>query len=87
MDLELEKLAVDLRKKTNEADRAILKKYFDVGQRAGAAPPDLCMEACCKEKRDTANLRTRILDFRGFDSSVILILKGGIPRTIISRKV
>ena len=26
----------------------------------------------------TANLRTRILDFRGFDSSRILILRGGI---------
>ena len=28
----------------------------------------------------TANLRTKILDFRGFDSSRILILRGGIPR-------
>ena len=27
----------------------------------------------------TANLRTTILDFRGFDSSRILILRGGIP--------
>ena len=26
----------------------------------------------------TANLRTKILDFRGFDSSIILILRGGI---------
>ena len=25
----------------------------------------------------TANLRTKILDFRGFDSSIILILRGG----------
>ena len=30
----------------------------------------------------TANLRTKILDFRGFDSSRILILRGGIPRPI-----
>ena len=30
----------------------------------------------------TANLRTKIQDFRGFDSSVILILRGGIPRPI-----
>ena len=27
-----------------------------------------------------ANLRTNIMDFRGFDSSIILILRGGIPR-------
>ena len=30
----------------------------------------------------TANLRTKILDFRGFDSSRILSLMGGIPRPI-----
>ena len=30
----------------------------------------------------TANLRTKILDFREFDSSIILILRGGIPRPI-----
>ena len=39
----------------------------------------------------TANLRTQILDFRGFDSSIILILRGGHLRFIgvvflISRK-
>ena len=28
----------------------------------------------------TANLRTDIMDFRGFDSSIILIIRGGIPR-------
>ena len=32
--------------------------------------------------RHTANLRTKILDFRGFDSSRILILRGEIPRSI-----
>ena len=31
-----------------------------------------------------ANLGTKIMDFRGFDSSVILILRGGIPRSIAS---
>ena len=31
---------------------------------------------------NTANLRTKSLDFRGFDSSIILMLKGGIPRPI-----
>ena len=30
----------------------------------------------------TANPPTNIADFRGFDSSVILILRGGIPRPI-----
>ena len=30
----------------------------------------------------TANLRTKIMDFRGFDASRILILRGGIPRPI-----
>ena len=30
----------------------------------------------------TANLRTKIPDFRGFDSSTIIILRGGTPRTI-----
>ena len=30
------------------------------------------------ESQITANLRTKILDFRGFDSSIILILRGGI---------
>ena len=30
----------------------------------------------------TANLRTKILDFRGFDSSIILIIRGGILMTI-----
>ena len=30
----------------------------------------------------TANFRTRILDFRGLDSSIVLISRGGIPRPI-----
>ena len=32
--------------------------------------------------RRTADLRTKILDLRGFYSSKILILMGGIPRPI-----
>ena len=32
--------------------------------------------------RKTANLRTKILAFRGFDSNIILLLRGGIPRPI-----
>ena len=32
--------------------------------------------------RSTANLRTKILDFRGFDARRILIVRGGIPRPI-----
>ena len=31
----------------------------------------------------TANLRTKILDFRGFDSSRVFILRDGIPRPIV----
>ena len=30
----------------------------------------------------TANLRTKTLDFRGFDSSIVLNLRGRIPRPI-----
>ena len=30
----------------------------------------------------TANLPTNIVDFRGFDSSIMLIVSGGIPRPI-----
>ena len=30
----------------------------------------------------TANLRTNIMDFRGFDSNIIIIIRGGIPRPI-----
>ena len=37
------------------------------------APRD-CLES------GTANLPTNIMDFRGFDSSIIVILRGGIPR-------
>ena len=32
--------------------------------------------------RATASLRTKILDFRGFDSNIFLISRGGIPRPI-----
>ena len=32
--------------------------------------------------RDTANLPSNIVGFRGFDSSIILILRGEIPRPI-----
>ena len=30
----------------------------------------------------TPNLPTNIMDFRGFDSSIILILRGGVPKPI-----
>ena len=36
----------------------------------------------CPMQPYTANLRTKILDLRGFDSSTILILRGGIPRPV-----
>ena len=34
------------------------------------------------KKTPTANLRTKTLDFRGFDSSIISIVRGGIPSPI-----
>ena len=44
------------------------------------------LEATVKHTRvpcyPTANLRTKIMDFRGFDSSRILILRGGILRPV-----
>ena len=46
----------------------------------GSLDPDLPPRA--GENPGTANLRTKILDFGGFDSSRILILRGGIPRPI-----
>ena len=38
---------------------------------------NLVMETGCK-----ANSPTKIMDFRGFDSSIILILMGGLPRPL-----
>ena len=35
-----------------------------------------------KRTLPTPNLPTDIVDFRGFDSSIILILGGGIPRPV-----
>ena len=39
-------------------------------------------ERTCPNPSDTAGFRTNIMDFRGFDSSIILISRGGIPRPI-----
>ena len=33
-----------------------------------------------ERSRNAANLRTKLLDFRGFDSSTIIISRGGFPR-------
>ena len=35
-----------------------------------------------RDVSDTANLRTKILNFGGFNSSIILISRGGIPMSI-----
>ena len=35
-----------------------------------------------RELASTANPPTNIVDFSGFDSSIILVLRGGIPRSI-----
>ena len=37
---------------------------------------------CASSIEATANLRTKILDFRGFDSRIILILRGGVLMSI-----
>ena len=39
-------------------------------------------QGTCAIPCHTANLRTKILDFRGFDSSIILILRAGILMSI-----
>ena len=46
--------------------------------RAGSRVPRGAGRADGQESTDTASLRTRILDFRGFDSSRTLILRGGM---------
>ena len=35
-----------------------------------------------RDDLSTANLRTRILDFRGSDSGRTLLLRGGLPRSV-----
>ena len=56
----------------------------------------VCFTNACTTSPDlfyTANLRTKILDFRGFDSSRILILRGGhfessnLSRDHLSREI
>ena len=42
----------------------------------------LCWQCSPSEPQSTANLRTKIMDFIGFDSSKILIWRGGILRSI-----
>ena len=52
--------------------------YYTILYRAvGVARCVGCRPAC-----GTANLRAKILDFRGFDSSRILVLRGGILMSI-----
>ena len=38
------------------------------------------MRTSLLRESNTANLRANIMDFGGFDSSIILKLRGGIPR-------
>ena len=42
--------------------------------------PDLPVPRQVQPLLSTANLRTKILDVRGFDPSRILSLRGGVPR-------
>ena len=48
------------------------------GDGDGNGNGDVCHGAACH----TANLRTKIMDIRGFYSNIILSLRGGIPRPI-----
>ena len=47
-------------------------------------PPNIITDTDCRftlSSGPTPNMSTEILDFRGFDSSAILILRGGILRS------
>ena len=35
-----------------------------------------------RSRQPTANLRTKLLGVRGFESSITLILRGGVPRPV-----
>ena len=37
---------------------------------------------CVRMQTDTANIRTKILDFKGFDSSIVLMSRGGTLMSI-----
>ena len=60
------------RRRTDPEQVAVGKRVALHARRLLLRPP-LCL---------TANLRTKILDLRGLDSGRILILRGGIPRSI-----
>ena len=60
-------------------------RHFRTSARQRMAPEDKDRTISTAESgvtSNTANLCTKILDFRGFDSSRILIVRGGIPRPI-----
>ena len=65
----------------------------DTGLANTVALLDLDVAIRIRRHRDTAKLRTTILDFRGFDSSRILVLRGAIPMPmgdfpeVLSRRV
>ena len=60
-----------------EATGAQAALTFCPGRR-GVWHPSLAALQSPSRSRSTFNLRTRIFDFRGFDSSRILIVRGGI---------
>ena len=57
-----------------------LNIHLNIQSNMAAEPDDVKVSEPASQ--DTANLCTKILDFRGFDSSIILMLRGGIPRPI-----
>ena len=52
----------------------------ETGRRTASAP--VGVSDSIVRQANTANLRTNIMDFRGFDSSIVLILRGGILMSI-----
>ena len=64
------------------ARRALFRRRGCMGGRAFGAPNQVAEGSFCRWAAGTANLCTKILDLRGFDSSIILILRGGILMSI-----
>ena len=54
--------------------------YLESSARGSRFSSERAKEAWLRELMHTPNLLTNIVDFRGFDSSTILIIRGGIPR-------
>ena len=69
---------------TQKIPMPIISQHIHIYNREVLSVPLCSASSFCKLSLGTgivtANLRTKILDFGGFDSCMILILRGGIPR-------